>query len=1160
MERGELDWALEGWGRRDQWADSRQTGQSLGCGQSGFRLIPPSVGPTVPQLVIELDQVPLLLRGSDFPRIMPLLKYFNCIATADGPSYVCLICNNARPTKDYRRHSRRYNHQVNIARHEEAELIRRHDDVNYDNIDVQPDILDSPEGLQGRARTAPASAEGGVATVGPSLPGGFDLSSGPSGENSGGLRDTAVPVEEEPALPEDLHNDDDGLYDLLNAEGSLSDNGDGTPGNSGNRGGATAAEPMAQADWFPFRNKMIRGILRLCDMQIPDWGTVRDSRARIRDITQSTDLGNPLVSPHLEFYPDNTEGQNVSRFSQSLKWLQYMAPEDRAQMCDVNDKHFYIFEPVQLLTKEVVVPIFLYMYHWRLHAKCIEIGADHVTELGEQTRITIPSSLAFDDHRLTAWDIREFDLTYSEIRMGDGILLTEACGGSIYDSDGLVDREIPLPNHWRTVADGKVIRNVPVTLYCDDTSGNTSKQFNKHVSFYFTLSGLPPHVSNQEFNCHFLSTSNIGSALEIAEQVVDEFNEMGTKGYGAYDASIGQSVWVMSTVLCFLADSPMHAEITNTPNPGQSLNPCRVCTLSCEKKSMKTSREYVQRFLGLDNLGILVPNAMRSWDGTRMETKRLFSVARSVNMTQFKKQCLASGIKDAINIRLLTDAKTSDRVNTTMEELQNAQSNRLYNAFLKLHGFDGVLDTPVEVLHVVLLGIVKYLARDFIKSLSETVKLELIARLRSFNCNALNIDSLKPNYLIRHILSIVGRDFKVILQCAPFVFFDYMTEEKRKIWSALCRLSPFIFQTSIADMGEYQIQLKLHIDIFLYHLISSTAQWVNKPKIHMLRHLPEAILRFGPASLCSTEKFESYNGVLRKASVHSNKLAPGRDIALTFNSYACIKFWLSGGYLIDRSTGLLTRASSQVRQAFDENPNLQESLGYNASATFLPGRDEFPACHAGHYRLQSTFNPPASLVDLAATLCRQRERLILRRKRGSPAVRGLNGSCMVGEVDSIWEVDWGYAITYHLDVVGFDVDGYDEHYDMTRIARTGYIHLVNATDVAGAINVQHNCHGGGCQLDRTGSTFRERILTEDKCDEVQHSDIDHFLINAASLHNPGLHQQMSLPAALPISPSDWRDAISLGLEVWGHPNEPGLDSDDSDDMSEATQEEEEDEM
>ncbi|KAI9620780.1 hypothetical protein H4Q26_013450 [Puccinia striiformis f. sp. tritici PST-130] len=185
--------------------------------------------------------------------------------------------------------------------------------------------------------------------------------------------------------------------------------------------------------------------------------------------------------------------------------------------------------------------------------------------------------------------------------------------------------------------------------------------------------------------------------------------------------------------------------------------------------------------------------------------------------------------------------------------------------------------------------IVKYLAQDFVHHLTDAAKKEIIAWLHSFDCNGVNIDLMKPKYLIQHILSIVGWDFKVILQAAPFVFFGLMTPEQKSIWLALCKLTPFIFQTEISDMAAYQVQLHLHIDHFLAHLIKASAQWVNKPKIHMLRHLGHSILRFGPAVIFSTKKFECFNGVLRQSSIHSNKQAPGRDIAVAFDSHACLR-------------------------------------------------------------------------------------------------------------------------------------------------------------------------------------------------------------------------------------------------------------------------------
>jgi hypothetical protein len=50
---------------------------------------------------------------------------------------------------------------------------------------------------------------------------------------------------------------------------------------------------------------------------------------------------------------------------------------------------------------------------------------------------------------------------------------------------------ITLPNLWRTKAASKIIWHTPINLYCDDTSGNVLKQWNKHISYYFMLAGLP---------------------------------------------------------------------------------------------------------------------------------------------------------------------------------------------------------------------------------------------------------------------------------------------------------------------------------------------------------------------------------------------------------------------------------------------------------------------------------------------------------------------------------------------------------------------------------------------------------------------------------------------------------------------------------------------
>ena len=81
------------------------------------------------------------------------------------------------------------------------------------------------------------------------------------------------------------------------------------------------------------------------------------------------------------------------------------------------------------------------------------------------------------------------------------------------------------------------------------------------------------------------------------------FSDLITNGFVGYDIGLKQEVLVMTAVLCFLGDSPMHAEVTNTPNPGVSLNPCRMCTLKVQRLVDKSSLNYFLECVGLNHAG-----------------------------------------------------------------------------------------------------------------------------------------------------------------------------------------------------------------------------------------------------------------------------------------------------------------------------------------------------------------------------------------------------------------------------------------------------------------------------------------------------------------------------------------------------------------------------
>ena len=103
-----------------------------------------------------------------------------------------------------------------------------------------------------------------------------------------------------------------------------------------------------------------------------------------------------------------------------------------------------------------------------------------------------------------------------------------------------------------------------------------------------------------------------------------------------------------------------------------------------------------------------------------------------------------------------------------------------------------------------------------------------------------------------------------------------------------------------------QRQLEEAIQRFLAATVKWSPRWFNKPKFHLLVHLPSHIRRFGPATLFATETFESFNAVIRAKSMHSNHQAPSRDIAIAFAHSNRIRHLLSGGIWRVHADGRLT--------------------------------------------------------------------------------------------------------------------------------------------------------------------------------------------------------------------------------------------------------------
>jgi hypothetical protein len=121
-------------------------------------------------------------------------------------------------------------------------------------------------------------------------------------------------------------------------------------------------------------------------------------------------------------------------------------------------------------------------------------------------------------------------------------------------------------------------------------------------------------------------------------------------------------------------------------------------------------------------------------------------------------------------------------------------------------GLDPHQDTPVEILHVVLLGFVKYLWRDVVQLQlnKKDEKKELLAtRLSSLDVSGLGISPLAGRTLVRYSGSLTGRDFRAISQVAPFVLYDLVSDDCFKTWQALSKIVPLIWQPEIDDIESH---------------------------------------------------------------------------------------------------------------------------------------------------------------------------------------------------------------------------------------------------------------------------------------------------------------------------------------------------------------------
>ncbi|KAL5489198.1 hypothetical protein EMCRGX_G018264 [Ephydatia muelleri] len=250
--------------------------------------------------------------------------------------------------------------------------------------------------------------------------------------------------------------------------------------------------------------------------------------------------------------------------------------------------------------------------------------------------------------------------------------------------------------------------------------------------------------------------------------------------------------------------------------------------------------------------------------------------------------CLRNKPDTLCQIARIQSARTQKEMKQLQKEFGvSAKPNPLLELFIDLHRC-----TPVEVLHTLLLGPYKYLFRDLMGRLTTVQRKEIQARISSFSFSGFDM-KLSRN-VAKYFKSFVGRDFKILAQLALFVLPPYLTPGETEVWFALSKVFKFVYcDTFLPEMVDVY---KSQCLAFTHAVERNCPELRRKLKIHILLHLPDDMLQFGPASTFNTERCESYNAAIRGRNIYANRHAPSKDIATSFAIQESIRFVCSGGH------------------------------------------------------------------------------------------------------------------------------------------------------------------------------------------------------------------------------------------------------------------------
>ncbi|THU81998.1 hypothetical protein K435DRAFT_823322 [Dendrothele bispora CBS 962.96] len=816
---------------------------------------------------------------------------------------------------------------------------------------------------------------------------------------------------------------------------------------------------------------------------------VNDPRETIKQ-----QFANPEVAQHFNFYPEETD-ESISEVWQAERWKEY-DPSDLTPMYSSNGKQFYINEVAMLHDDRLVIPLLWVKRHGILHADCNMVDIDND---GRWIRDTTVHSIPAE----------QFVLNYLEVI------------GTL-EIQKIPWKEMPNPKR-KLVDEDEDLYVVMIPIWADDVSGNKSKQYNKHINLYMENSNLPARLLQQEYFVNFLSTSPHASSPEQFSEIRKIVNETQTNPIRCFNADTKRRCRVILRVPSLPADNPQQSEEASHIG-GNSNKFCRRCNVGGTHEEKGSNEGYHSLF----SVGI-----SRSASQTIEILNKQLNTAMTGVASHVKAIQTETGVKDKVTeywIDLLlkkanqihkdNPRKAQEEVTTELTEWLESQPGDKTNPLLDIAGLDPTKDTPVEILHTILLGIVKYVWHMFHSKLSEEEQRVFTARLQSTDTDGLTIPPLRAAYIMQYRNGLIGKHFKALMQTMVFHVHDLVTPDEFEIIKAVGELGAMLWVPEIKDMEQYLRDLEVRIGNVLDAFSKVDPNKIAcKIKLHLLPHIISDCRRYGPAIHNSTEIFECFNAVFRMCSILSNHQAPSRDIARKFASMDRLKHLLSGGYWFYK--GEWIQSSPLVRRLLHTDVVIQQHLGWTPPPDIQYGK-VIPLSKVKSTAIDwsQTCASSAYLQEIKSKIWNFNRAVIAQS--GDVCVKGSwiaveyghNAKCRaIGRLTEILtpqvpvEGDPTFVLTMENFIVG---EHRHPHFDMPVLRRPAeqdqlpcYL-VIKPEEILFRLSVQHDCRLTGCKLTGSRVVLQEHQKTSQRMSVLSHVDDSSYIINTHALHNATL--------------------------------------------------------